>query len=71
VVPSTLRVTPRSYGINMSEKHDTSVVVMVIMICLGLSFTAVVLRFVSRGLILKKVNADDWLIVLSWVCDYK
>ncbi|KAH0614803.1 uncharacterized protein H6S33_000439 [Morchella sextelata] len=54
----------------MSEKHDTSVVVMVIMICLGLSFTAVVLRFVSRGLILKKVNADDWLIVLSWILSF-
>lgn len=54
----------------MAQEHDTSVVVTVVMICLGLSFVTVLLRLISRGLILKNVKADDWLIMLAWILSF-
>ena len=33
----------------------------------ALSFVTVLLRLVARGWIVRKIRADDWLIVLAWV----
>lgn len=51
----------------MAEEPEATLVVAVTTLCLGLSFVAVVLRFISRGIILRKINVDDWLIALAWV----
>lgn len=58
--------------LNMANQYESnaSLIVAVTMSFLGLSFIVVTLRFVSRGLILKRISADDWLILLAWVCGY-
>jgi len=33
----------------------------------ALSFVTVLLRLVARGWIVRRIRADDWLIVLAWV----
>jgi hypothetical protein len=33
----------------------------------AVSFAAVVLRFVARGWIVRKITVDDWLIAVAWV----
>jgi hypothetical protein len=33
----------------------------------AVSFVAVVLRFISRTLVRRRITVDDWLILLAWV----
>lgn len=49
-------------------ESTASLVTAMTSISLGFSFFAVVLRFVSRGMISKRINPDDWLIAFAWVC---